>query len=58
MQAQHLRGDIRARMRRAHAYLLSAYLIACLCGLLIAEAWRWGRREWRHRLRRAKLANR
>ena len=41
-------------MRRAHAYLLSAYLIACLFGLLIAEAWRWGRREWRkaHGMRR------
>jgi len=36
-------------MKRLHAYLLSAYLIAFLCGLLVAEAWKWGRREWRRR---------
>ncbi len=36
-------------MRRAHAILCLLYLIACLCGLLIAEAWRWGRRELKHK---------
>lgn len=36
-------------MKRLLAIFLSAYLIACLCGLLIAEAWRWGRREFKHR---------
>lgn len=39
-------------MRRAQAYLRLLYLIACLFGLLICEAWRWGRREFVNAKRR------
>jgi hypothetical protein len=41
-------------VKRIHATLLIIYIAACFIGLVIAEAWKVGRREWRnkHGLRR------
>jgi hypothetical protein len=39
-------------MKRAQAYLCLLYLIACLFGLLICEAWRCTRKRKSHGLRR------
>lgn len=41
-------------MKRPLAILLILYIAACFVGLIIVEAWKVGRREWRnkHGLRR------
>lgn len=36
-------------MKRLHATLLILYIAACFAWLIAMEAWKVGRREWKHK---------
>lgn len=40
-------------MKRLHATLLILYIAICFAGLVIGEAWKVARQEWKHDQRNA-----